>query len=51
MKLEYAGRDEIPASKDVVWAFINDPASIASCMPDVLDDVMDRNANARSAAD
>ncbi|MDB5028722.1 MAG: carbon monoxide dehydrogenase [Candidatus Eremiobacteraeota bacterium] len=37
MKLEYAGRDEIPASKDVVWAFINDPASIASCMPDVLE--------------
>jgi carbon monoxide dehydrogenase subunit G len=37
VKLEYAGRDEIPASKDVVWAFINDPASIASCMPDVLE--------------
>lgn len=36
MNLEYRGTETIPASKDAVWAFINDPASIASCMPDVL---------------
>jgi hypothetical protein len=37
MNLEYRGTETIPASKDAVWAFINDPASIASCMPDVLE--------------
>lgn len=37
MKLEYSGRERIPVGKDVVWAFITDPASIASCMPDVLE--------------
>ena len=37
MNLEYSGTETIPASKDAVWAFINDPANIASCMPDVLE--------------
>ena len=37
MNLEYSGTESIPASKDAVWAFINDPANIASCMPDVLE--------------
>lgn len=37
MKLEYAGNERIPVSTDVVWAFINDPANIAACMPDVLE--------------
>lgn len=37
MKLEYSGHEEIPASRDAVWAFVNDPASVASCMPDVLE--------------
>ena len=37
MNLAYSGTETIPASKDAVWAFINDPASIASCMPDVLE--------------
>ena len=36
MNLEYSGRENIPVPKDVVWAFINDPANVASCMPDVL---------------
>lgn len=36
MKLEYSGREEIPVAQDVVWAFVNDPASIAACMPDVI---------------
>jgi uncharacterized protein len=34
VKLEYGGRERIPVAPGVVWAFINDPASIASCMPD-----------------
>jgi carbon monoxide dehydrogenase subunit G len=37
MNLEYSGKESIPASKDAVWAFITDPANIASCMPDVLE--------------
>ena len=37
VKLEYSGREEIPATRDAVWAFINEPANIASCMPDVLE--------------
>ena len=37
MKLEYSGRERIPVAKDVVWAFITDPANIASCMPDVIE--------------
>jgi hypothetical protein len=36
MKLEYSGREEIPAAREVVWAFITDPGSIASCMPDLV---------------
>ncbi len=36
MNLEYEGREEIPAPKARVWAFITDPGSIASCMPDVI---------------
>ena len=36
MNLEYRGQERIPVGKDVVWAFITDPAKIASCMPDVV---------------
>lgn len=35
MDLQWNGQERIAASKDKVWAFINDPASIASCLPDV----------------
>jgi uncharacterized protein len=35
MNLEWSGQERIAASKDKVWSFINDPASIASCLPDV----------------
>ena len=35
MTLEYSGREEIPAARDTVWAFVTQPANIASCMPDV----------------
>lgn len=37
MNLNYSGSETIAAPHDAVWSFITDPASIASCMPDVLD--------------
>jgi uncharacterized protein len=36
VNLRYEGVERIPVPKHVVWKFINDPANIASCMPDVL---------------
>jgi len=35
MDLQWNGQERIAASKDAVWSFINDPAKIASCLPDV----------------
>jgi uncharacterized protein len=35
MNLSWNGSEEIPAGKAAVWAFINDPAKIATCLPDV----------------
>ncbi len=35
MKLEYNGTEQVPLGKDAVWAFINDPQKVASCLPDV----------------
>lgn len=35
MKLEYNGSEQVPLSKPQVWAFINDPRKVASCLPDV----------------
>lgn len=44
MNLQWNGREHIPAPRDQVWRFINDPRSIASCLPDVLDvDVHDEH--------
>ena len=37
MNLEFNGQEVIAAPKDRVWSFINDPRSIASCLPDVQD--------------
>jgi len=37
VNLEYGGRERIDADRDTVWAFVNDPAKIAGCMPDVLE--------------
>jgi hypothetical protein len=37
VNLEYSGREVIPADRSTVWAFINDPAKIAGCMPDVIE--------------
>ncbi|BDE06554.1 hypothetical protein WPS_18300 [Vulcanimicrobium alpinum] len=36
MNLTFQGRERIPAPRATVWAFINDPEAIASCMPDVI---------------
>lgn len=35
MNLEWNGQERINANKAKVWAFINDPAKIASCLPDL----------------
>jgi carbon monoxide dehydrogenase subunit G len=37
MNLTYNGHEDVPAPKDKVWTFINDPAQIAACMPDVVE--------------
>jgi len=37
MDLTFNGQELITADKDKVWAFINDPAKVASCLPDVLE--------------
>ncbi|MGZ3498715.1 MAG: SRPBCC family protein [Vulcanimicrobiaceae bacterium] len=37
MNLEFSGQEVIAAPKDRVWSYINDPSSIASCLPDVQD--------------
>ena len=36
MNLEWTGQERIPASKATVWAFINDPGKVASCLPDLI---------------
>jgi uncharacterized protein len=35
VKLEYNGSEQVPLTKPAVWAFINDPQKVASCLPDV----------------
>jgi uncharacterized protein len=35
MNMEWAGQEQIAASKAAVWAFINDPAKVGGCLPDV----------------
>ena len=37
MNLQHSGEERIPASPDVVWAFVTDPGKIARSMPDVID--------------
>jgi hypothetical protein len=44
MNLQFNGKESISRSKDDVWAFINDPNSVAPCMADVVSyDVKDEN--------
>jgi uncharacterized protein len=35
MSLNWSGQERIAADKSTVWNFINDPAKIAACLPDV----------------
>ncbi len=35
MNLSWSGQERISADKATVWNFINDPAKIAACLPDV----------------
>lgn len=37
MDLQWTGQERIAANKATVWAFINDPAKVASCLPDLLE--------------
>jgi carbon monoxide dehydrogenase subunit G len=37
MNLEWEGREHIAADKATTWAFINDPAQISQCLPDLLE--------------
>jgi len=37
VKLEYHGQEQIPASLDAVWTFVNDPDKVAHCLPDLID--------------
>jgi carbon monoxide dehydrogenase subunit G len=37
MDMKWNGQERIAANKATVWAFINDPASVASCLPDLLE--------------
>jgi carbon monoxide dehydrogenase subunit G len=37
VNLQYSGQEKIPASRDVVWAFVNDPARIGRCLPEVIE--------------
>ena len=37
MNLQFAGKEAISRSKNDVWSFINDPNSVAPCLPDVVD--------------
>ena len=37
MKLEYSGQEKIPAGRDEVWAFVNDPEKVGRCLPEVID--------------
>ena len=36
MNLQYNGQEQIPADPGAVWAFVNDPAKVANCLPDVI---------------
>jgi carbon monoxide dehydrogenase subunit G len=35
VNLTYQGQEQIEAAPDAVWAFLNDPARLGACMPDV----------------
>jgi carbon monoxide dehydrogenase subunit G len=40
MDLKFNGQERVPAALPKVWAFINDPQRVASCLPEVEDIVV-----------
>ena len=40
MNLEWHGHEEVGATKDKLWAFINDPNSVANCVPDLVEAIV-----------
>jgi uncharacterized protein len=36
VNLQYTGEEQIPADPATVWAFVNEPEKIASCLPDLI---------------
>jgi uncharacterized protein len=40
MEMQWEGKEEVAASKERLWAFINDPASVANCMPDLVEAIV-----------
>jgi hypothetical protein len=40
MNLQWNGQERVAADKATTWAFINDPAQIAQCLPDLLEAIV-----------
>ncbi len=41
MNLEWHGHEEVGTSKAQLWAFISDPKSVADCVPDLVEAVVE----------
>jgi uncharacterized protein len=37
VNLQYSGEEKIPASLDIVWAFVTDPERVGRCFPELVD--------------
>src|SRR4029077_8735260 len=37
VKLEYSGKEQIPANIETVWAFVTDPQKVGRCLPELLE--------------
>ena len=40
MTLQWSGQEHIAADRATTWAFINDPAQISQCLPDLLEAII-----------
>jgi carbon monoxide dehydrogenase subunit G len=40
MNLQWSGQEHIAADRATTWAFINDPAQISQCLPDLLEAII-----------
>ena len=41
MNLEWHGHEEVGTSKAQLWAFISDPKSVADCVPDLVEAIVE----------